>query len=79
MVFEGLDGSFGKVATVEASRCEFKVDFFVEEMVTHEIGDFIVHLVEDWFVTTATEFSDDGLHGVEEAVFFSVGDGDRMN
>lgn len=64
---------------METSRCEFEVDFFVEEMVTHEIGDLIVHLVEDGLVTSAAEHGGDSFHGIEEAVFFSVGDGDRMN
>ena len=48
-------------------------------MVAHEIRDLIVHFVEDGFVTSAAEHGGDGFHGIEEAVFFPVGDGYGMN
>ena len=79
VIFERLNRSFGEVATVEACGGELVVDLFLEEIISHEIGDFIIHFVENGVVAASTEFGCDGCHGSEKTFLFAIGYGDGVN
>jgi len=46
MVFEGLDGAFGSVASMNAGRSELMVDALLVKVVFQELRTFIVKAME---------------------------------
>ena len=74
MVFEGLDCSFGQVATVKSGRCELIGDIVCGEVRFEFCGDLVVEVGEFWFESAGSEVVNDGLVCLDELFLGTAGD-----